>query len=134
MGTNPVMILCVDDDARTWAAMQRLLESASYLTLSASSCAGAIAAAHGAEFDILLTDVGLPDGDGFELLRQIRVRYPIAGIALTGYCELEDRAHAAGLAACLTKPIDFNALLTEIRRAMTTPPTASSVALVAATS
>ena len=117
MGADPLMILCVDDDIDSCAAMERLLSSSGCVTLSAHNCDDALRTARVARFDVLLADAGLPDGNGLDLLKQIRAIYPITGIALTGYSGLEHQARQAGFGACLLKPIDFRALSIEIGRA-----------------
>jgi CheY-like chemotaxis protein len=61
---------------------------------------------------LVLSDIGLPDGDGYALMRALRERYGMKGIALTGYGMTEDisRSSAAGFVAHLTKPIQVSVL------------------------
>jgi CheY-like chemotaxis protein len=67
--------------------------------------------------DLLISDLGLPDRTGLDLMREVRTRYPLKGIALTGYADDQDVADssAAGFAMHLKKPVDFNDLLAAIR-------------------
>jgi CheY-like chemotaxis protein len=73
-------------------------------------------AAHGT-FDLLVSDLGLPDGSGLDLMRELRSRgQALPAIAVSGYGQEEDLAHsrAAGFSAHLIKPVDPNRLLTAI--------------------
>ena len=64
------------------------------------------------EFDLLISDVGLGDGSGLDLMRALLGRRPIKGIALTGYGSASDveATRTAGFAAHLTKPVNFEHL------------------------
>jgi DNA-binding response OmpR family regulator len=64
------------------------------------------------EFDLLISDIGLPDRSGYELMREVRVNKPLPGIALSGFGSEEDvnQAREAGFAEHLTKPINFERL------------------------
>ena len=64
------------------------------------------------EFDLLISDIELPDGSGLELMDAIRSRKPMPGIALSGFGSTADveQSLAAGFAVHLTKPIDFRRL------------------------
>ena len=72
----------------------------------------ALAAAESNTFDLVMSDIGLPDGTGNDLMRELRSRYKLRGIALTGYGMSEDiaRTQAAGFMAHLTKPISVQSL------------------------
>jgi DNA-binding response OmpR family regulator len=69
-------------------------------------------------FDLLISDLGLPDGSGLELMRALRDAQGMKGIALSGFGTDEDVAAsaAAGFAAHLTKPVDWDRLRAEIER------------------
>jgi DNA-binding response OmpR family regulator len=69
-------------------------------------------------FDLLITDLGLPDGSGLELMKSLREAQGLIGIALSGFGTDEDVAAsmAAGFAAHLVKPIDWERLRAEIER------------------
>jgi CheY-like chemotaxis protein len=79
---------------------------------TAGSVAEALKAAEGADFDVLVSDLGLPDGTGCELMRQIRDRHPLRGIAMSGYGMEEDvrRSREAGFSEHLVKPVDIASL------------------------
>ncbi len=77
---------------------------------------------------MLVSDLGLPDGSGLELMRELRARRPVRGIALTGFGRREDVAdtHAAGFDCHLTKPVELATLVATIEslrrtRARSTP-------------
>jgi signal transduction histidine kinase len=113
-----VSILLVEDHADTAGAMQRLLTRRGYAVQVANCIADAQTFAAESNFDILISDISLPDGTGLELIRRLRERGPIRGIALSGFGMEEDvqRSRAAGFMEHLTKPIDFNQLVTVIAR------------------
>ena len=71
-----------------------------------------MAAAHDEPFDLLISDIGLPDGTGLELMRQIQAIRPTKGIALSGRDSSEDvrESRDAGFAAHVAKPVDFHKL------------------------
>ncbi len=62
--------------------------------------------------DVVISDIGLPDGTGFELMAQLKSRFGLKGIALTGYGMENDliRSGEAGFVAHLTKPIRMQSL------------------------
>ncbi len=100
-------ILLVEDHAATRFALERLLTRRNYRVHMAGSVAEARAIADGFPVDLLISDVGLPDGNGYELMEDIGARYQMRGIALTGYGMEQDleRSRQAGFSAHLTKPI-----------------------------
>ena len=71
----------------------------------------------------MISDLGLPDGTGHELMRAIRERHDIRGIALSGYGMEDDlrRSEEAGFAEHLTKPVDLTRLEAAIRRVTEQP-------------
>jgi PAS domain S-box-containing protein len=110
----PLKILLIEDDPSTLSVMSRLLTLRGHYVTSAASVAGALAAALGAgdDFDLIISDLGLPDGNGVDLLRALHSRKAFPAIALTGFGMEEDvrRVREAGFVAHLTKPIDFRTL------------------------
>ncbi len=105
-------VLLVEDHEATIQALRRLLTRAGHQVTSAMTVAGARQAAENGKFDIVISDLGLPDGTGFQLMEELRNTYSLRGIALSGYGMDEDlrRSRDAGFAAHLIKPIDFEVL------------------------
>ena len=123
IGNRKIRILLVEDNADTLRILGRLLEKSGCLVSSALNMQGALAAAQAARerserFDILISDLGLPDGDGCELMRRLRGEEGLAGIAISGYGMEEDiqRSHDAGFAEHLTKPVRLEELQAAISR------------------
>lgn len=120
----PLRILVVEDHEPTRVALTRLLNRRKFDVVSAGSVAEAREIAAGGGIDLLLSDVGLPDGNGYDLMRELHAIEGLRGIALTGYGKDEDIAlsQAAGFSAHLTKPVDVRSLdkvLNEFSRAHT---------------
>jgi len=109
-------ILVVDDHGDTLRAMKLLLTRLGYEVLAAENMADALRIADQHEFDILLSDIGLPDGTGHELLRRIRTKREVPALALSGFGMDEDieRSHDAGFADHLTKPVSIDRLRSAI--------------------
>lgn len=108
-----VRILLVDDHAPTRVTLVHLLGRRHYEVVAAASMAEAIAFAHAGEFDVVVSDIGLPDGDGYTLLKELRRSRPgLPGIALSGYGTEQDiaRSREAGFGEHLTKPISIGTL------------------------
>jgi PAS domain S-box-containing protein len=104
-----VQILLVEDHADTAKVMQRLLTAAGHVVTHAGSVAAALALVDAESFDLLLSDLGLPDGSGLDLLRAIRGKgLKLPAIALSGYGHQQDlaRSAAAGFAVHLVKPVN----------------------------
>lgn len=111
-GATPCHILYVEDHADTLFVLGRVLERHGHTVVLASDCRSAFELASNQKFDLLITDVGLPDGDGRTLLAQIRELYPIKGIILSGYGMANDirASDHAGYDIHLIKPIDVEEL------------------------
>jgi CheY-like chemotaxis protein len=105
-------ILLVEDHAATRFALERLLMRRQFEVATTASLAGAKALMHEGKFDILISDVGLPDGSGYELMGELKADPSLKGIALTGYGMDQDleRSKDAGFRAHLTKPVTAQAL------------------------
>jgi PAS domain S-box-containing protein len=113
-----IEILFVEDHIDTAHVLGRILTNAGFKVSQAASIAEARALAATRRFDLLISDVGLPDGSGLELMSSLRDAQGITGIALSGFGSDDDIAasKAAGFAAHLTKPVDWERLRTEIER------------------
>ena len=105
-------ILLVEDHADTSETMARLLTTMGHQVTEAGTVAAALAAVEAAAFDVVVSDLGLPDGDGYDLMRALRRRRETPGIALSGYGRDEDieRGREAGFDVHLTKPVSLPAL------------------------
>lgn len=110
-------VLLVEDHADTAEVMSDVLRAAGHRVTRAGSVAEALAAANAANtangngtgrpFDLVVSDLGLPDGSGHDLMRELIQRYGLRGIAVSGYGMDEDlrRSHEAGFYRHLTKPV-----------------------------
>lgn len=110
-------ILLIDDHADTLWSMNRLLQRRGYEVTTARSYAEALQRAEVGEFDYIISDLGLPDGSGLDLLKELRQHSHAPAIALSGYGMESDveLAREAGFTTHLTKPVDFPALLEVLR-------------------
>jgi CheY-like chemotaxis protein len=116
-----VRVLIVDDEADGCALIARILEGRGALPTCVSSGDEALTALTNQRFDILLSDVGMPNMDGFELIRRARAAEatrgrPIPAIAITAYARPEDRQRSllAGFHLHLSKPIEAGELIASI--------------------
>lgn len=130
-------LLLVEDHEDTGRIVARMLRRAGYhVTIAASVRAARDAAAAGvggggdgsdengrAPFDLVISDIGLPDGTGHDLMRELRARHGLRGIALSGFGMEEDlrKSQAAGFERHLTKPVDFSTLTAAIREVLAVP-------------
>jgi CheY-like chemotaxis protein len=116
-------VLVAEDDADSAAAVTAILRLHGCETQTAGTAAECLRISGEWPTDVLICDVGLPDDDGYGLLRRLR-RAPegerIPAIALTAYARPEDRARAlaAGFRAHLAKPLDPESLLRELSAAV----------------
>ncbi|MGI9114296.1 MAG: ATP-binding protein [Chthoniobacterales bacterium] len=110
--SQPVDILLVEDHLDTAVALARVLRVRGNEVQIAPSVAAALDLMAQHRFGLLLCDVGLPDGSGYDLLAQVRQTNNVPAIALTGFGMSSDidRAMEAGFDAHLTKPVDFQRL------------------------
>jgi CheY-like chemotaxis protein len=120
--SQALRILLVDDHEASARALARLLRHQGFLVATAYTFAGALALAAPNAVDLLICDVGLPDGDGCELLRQMRAFFggrTIPAIAVTGHDGLIDKCRKAGYVRCLSKPLRLEDVLEAVRAAYT---------------
>ena len=108
----------IQDDGATSAVRARLWRQLGHTALTAGSLAAALEVAGAADLDRLLSDLGRPAGSGLELMRRLRARRAVTGIALSGFGRDEDirRIREAGFAGHLTKPVDLRRLEAIIRQ------------------
>ncbi|HEY1663713.1 MAG TPA: response regulator [Verrucomicrobiae bacterium] len=112
MSAKGVRILLVEDHEPTRNTLAQLLSRRSYEVVTAASLAEARALAEKQDFNLLISDIGLPDGSGYDLMIEMGKKSSIRGIALTGYGMEQDlaRSQDAGFVAHLTKPIHIQSL------------------------
>jgi signal transduction histidine kinase len=105
-------VLLVDDHHDTCIGMKRMLERRGYEITIAHSADQAAEKVRTQDFDLLISDIGLPDRSGYDLMREVRLNKNLPGIALSGFGTEQDvnQARAAGFSEHLTKPINFERL------------------------
>jgi DNA-binding response OmpR family regulator len=110
-------VLFVEDHADTRGVIGILLNRCGCQTVTAKGAADALERLDSMKFDILISDLNLPDGDGIDLVAKAKAKQPIKAIALTGRATAEERSAglAAGFDFYLTKPIDFHELREAIK-------------------
>ena len=125
--SEPLSILLVDDHEDTNRSLMLLLRRRGFQVKTAVDLAQAIEMFGQEDFDVLVSDMGLPDGSGLDLLPSLKNNPPRFGIIVSGYGTEEDveRSHAAGYQEHLVKPVDVNQLEAVIRRLADLPARAS---------
>jgi PAS domain S-box-containing protein len=110
-GASP-SILLVEDHAPTRLVLEHLLRRRNFHVFACASVEQARHIAQEQKIDFVISDIGLPDGNGYELMAELQQRYRLKGIALTGYGMERDvvRSHATGFVVHLTKPVSMQAL------------------------
>ena len=105
-------VLLVDDHADSLGAARDLLTELNCDVIAAASLREALAAASAGPVDLVISDIGLSDGSGLDLMRTLRDSYGLSGIAVTGYGMEEDvrRGREAGFVEHLVKPITLQRL------------------------
>jgi signal transduction histidine kinase len=105
-------VLLVDDHHDTCLGIKRMLERRGYEITIAHSADQAVEKVRTQTFDLLISDIGLPDRSGYDLMREVRLNTNLPGIALSGFGTEQDvnQARAAGFSEHLTKPINFERL------------------------
>jgi signal transduction histidine kinase len=113
-------ILLVEDHESTRHALYGLLRRRGFDVTVAATSEAAMEQAAKAGFDLVLSDIGLPDGDGFALMARLRDQYNLRGIALTGYGMEEDivRSGDSGFITHLTKPVSVDVLERALTQAL----------------
>ena len=116
MTPDALHILLVDDHDESLFVLARLLERCGHSVATAKTYAEAIEAADRRRCDLLISDVGLPDRSGLELMQEMQSRYGVKGIALSGFTDEQDarNSEGAGFARHLNKPVVFKELTAAI--------------------
>ena len=111
---KPLRILLVEDHGDTRRTLSRLLTHFGHDISVADSTQSAKEIVDAKEFDVLLSDIGLPDGSGYDVITHAKQKQTIKGVALTGFGMDEDirKSKEAGFDFHLTKPVDFAELRT----------------------
>jgi PAS domain S-box-containing protein len=117
-GPRGCRVLLVDDHEDTLMVMSHLLKSMGCVVTTANAVGSALEAAAKGKFDLLVSDIGLPDGSGLDIMRQLKTRHNLRGIALSGFGMDEDlrRSKDAGFEQHLTKPVNFQLLEAAVLR------------------
>ncbi len=117
-----VRVLVVDDEPSASEALVVLFEACGAEAKSAGSAVEALVVFEAWRPDVLVSDIAMPDEDGYALIRKIRLRTPARGgvvpaVALTAYAKIEDRVTilSAGFQMYLSKPTDPNELVAVVR-------------------
>ncbi len=115
---SPMRILLVEDHVGTLKAMTKLLNGLGHRVITASTVKEALAAAEQEPIDLVVSDLGLPDGSGHDVMRALRARYAVKGIAVSGFGMDEDisRSAESGFEKHLTKPVDLERLQAAIQQ------------------
>ena len=116
---KPMRVLLVEDHEDTNRSLTHLLRRRGYYVQPATSMQEAIEAASQERFDVLVSDIGLPDGSGIDLMKKLKDEHSIFGIALTGFGMEDDlrKSQEVGFNHHLVKPIDLNRLDALIQQA-----------------
>ncbi len=114
-------VLVVDDHLDARELIKRLLEECAAEVITAATADEALVLVETRRPDVLVSDIGMPDADGFELLRRVRALGPSRGgrvpaIALTAFARSEDRTRAlrAGFLVHVSKPVDPSELVATV--------------------
>ncbi|MDB6155236.1 MAG: hypothetical protein JWL90_3689 [Chthoniobacteraceae bacterium] len=118
------LVMLVEDHADSARILARVMRRRGYRVVLAASVAEALATFEREEVHALVSDIGLPDGDGVGLMERLRQIRPVPGIALSGYGMEHDlaRTRAAGFQEHLTKPIDWPQLDAALVRLLSANP------------
>jgi two-component system CheB/CheR fusion protein len=109
-------VLLVDDHADTLASLRMLLEHRGFSVTTASNGGTAIELASQARFDVLISDIGLPDSTGYDVVQAVQALQSIPAIAFSGYGTEDDidRSRRAGFDRHFTKPVMVSRLIDAI--------------------
>jgi CheY-like chemotaxis protein len=114
-------ILVVDDETDALDLIGVELAQHGAKVTGVGNAADALTALEQSEFDLLISDIGMPNTDGYDLIRQIRKQeeggnQKIPAVALTAYARVQDRMQAvmAGFSTHIAKPVEVNELVTVV--------------------
>src|SRR5947208_5009434 len=120
-------ILLVDDHQDTCAALEKLLVRRGHLVAATHNMRSAMEAAVRNRFDLLISDIALPDGSGMELMMQLQAISKMPGIAISGFGNNGDieKSLKAGFSEHLIKPVKLEKLEAAMERAIAAEPVSS---------
>lgn len=113
-------ILVVEDHEDTRRVLSRALRRRGFAVASASTVESACQQYASQPADLVICDIGLPDGTGWDVLSRLRAAGPVRAIAVSGYGTTNDleKSEAAGFAAHILKPVDFSGLEATVARVL----------------
>jgi CheY-like chemotaxis protein len=105
-------ILLVEDHGDTLQALSRLLDHFGHDISTADDARSALEMIKAKEFDVVLCDIALPDGNGYDVIVEAKRKRPVKGVAISGFAAPADieRGRTAGFDFHLAKPVDFHEL------------------------
>jgi DNA-binding response OmpR family regulator len=128
METSKAHLLVVEDHRSTAMALKQFLEMHGYHVDVADTMAGALSAVTSHSYDMMICDLNLPDGTGWDLLEILRRKRPVRAIAYSAFDNPEHiaRSRSAGFVDHVTKGTDPDELLRRIAGAIKAAPTEKS--------
>ena len=116
---QPLRVFVVEDDPETLKVLALYLEALGHTVASSFTVAYALERLAAVPYDVLLSDISLPDGDAWDMMRDVKFFQPLYAIAITARSTDEDRAKskAAGFRHHLLKPCRFSELDAALREA-----------------
>ena len=120
MPQRQLRLIVVEDHANTAEALKKFLKAVGYQVFVATDMASALSLASAVEFDLLLSDLALPDGNGWELMKRLSAERHIRAIAFSAHNSPADieRSAEAGFIEHLSKPLYPEKLCAAIERAV----------------
>ena len=122
MSQRQIRVIVVEDHAESAEGLNRFLSAVGYKVFVATDMSSALSLASAVEFDVLLSDLALPDGSGWELMKHLSAERRIRGIAFSGHNSPNDvqRSVEAGFLEHIPKPLSPEKLCAAIDRAAAT--------------
>jgi CheY-like chemotaxis protein len=122
MSQKQIRVIVVEDHAASAEGLKKFLCAVGYKVFIATDMSSALSLASAVEFDVLLSDLALPDGSGWELMKRLSAERRIRGIAFSGHNSPDDlqRSAEAGFLEHIPKPLSPEKLCAAIDRAAAT--------------
>jgi CheY-like chemotaxis protein len=119
MSGQQIRVIVVEDHAATAEGLRKFLTSIGYHVYIAPDLASARGLAKAVEYDVLLSDLRLPDGTGWDLMEELSAEGPVHAIAISGYNSEEDveRSRRVGFLDHIAKPLALESLTAALDRA-----------------